>query len=261
MNIPFVDLQAQYQALKKDIDQAIEAVISQTAFIGSKNNPFVKELESNLSEYLGIKHVIGNANGTDAIELVLMALGIGPGDEVIVPAISWFSTSEAVDITGATSVFVDVNAFFNMDTSKIEEKITDRTKAIIPVHLYGQPADLDPILEIGKKHNLTIIEDCAQAIGARYKGKRISTLGHVATYSFYPGKNLGAYGDAGACVTNDDAIAEALRALGNHGQPQKHKHTRVGRNSRLDGLQAAIINTKLPHLDDWNRLRRESGDL
>jgi dTDP-4-amino-4,6-dideoxygalactose transaminase len=253
MKIPFVDLKAQYESIKSKIDDAISNVINETAFIGGK---YVKQFEEDFSKYLGIKHCVGCANGTDSIEILLMAHGIGIGDEVIVPAHSWFSTSEAVSAIGATPVFVDVvPGIYTIDPALIEEKITKKTKAILPVHLYGLPADMDSILDIASKYDLLVIEDCAQAHGAIYKGRLVGTMGHSASFSFYPGKNLGAYGDAGAMVTNDDKIAEKARMISQHGQKGKHNHIIEGRNSRLDGLHAAILSVKLPHLDSWNSLR------
>ncbi|MEQ6167999.1 DegT/DnrJ/EryC1/StrS family aminotransferase [Ekhidna sp. MALMAid0563] len=254
MKVPFVDLYAQYTTIQTDIDNAIKNVISDTAFIGGK---YVWEFEENYAELYGVKHCIGVANGTDAIYIALKMLEVGPGDEVITVANSWISTSETIGQTGATPVFVDIEPdYYTIDVTKIEEKITDRTKAIIPVHLYGHPANMDPILDLCKKYELKIIEDCAQAHFAEYKGKRVGTIGDIATFSFYPGKNLGAYGDAGCIITNDDALAEKCRRFANHGALVKHKHTIEGINSRLDGLQAAILNAKLPHILDWTEARR-----
>jgi dTDP-4-amino-4,6-dideoxygalactose transaminase len=253
MSIPFVDLKAQYESIKEDIDNAIASVINQTAFIGGG---VIKEFEQDFANYVGSKHCIGVANGTDAIEIVLKALGIGDGDEVIVPALTWISTGGAVNNLGAEPVFVDVLADERtIDPSLIEAKITSKTKAIIPVHLYGLPARMNEIMEIAKKHNLLVIEDCAQAHGAEVDGKRVGTFGDAATFSFYPGKNLGAYGDAGAIVTNDDEVATTCRMMGNHGQLSKHDHRIIGRNSRLDTLQAAILKAKLPYLEKWTAAR------
>jgi dTDP-4-amino-4,6-dideoxygalactose transaminase len=255
MYIPFIDLKKQYQSLKKDIDKSIQSVINETAFIGG-NNTYVQRFEREFAEYLGIKHCISCANGTDSIEILLKAMNIGPGDEVIVPANSWISTSEAVSAIGAKPIFVDCLAdLYTIDNTKIQEKINKNTKAIIPVHLYGLTAEMDPILEIAEKNGIYIIEDCAQAHGAQYKGKKIGTIGDAASFSFYPGKNLGAYGDAGAIVTNNEEIALTSRMIANHGQLKKHEHLREGRNSRLDGIQAAILSVKLPYLDKWNHAR------
>lgn len=254
MKIPFVDLNAQYLTIKKEIDRAISNVISDAAFIGGK---YVAEFEEKFASFYGVKHCIGVANGTDAIYIALRMLGIGEGDEVITVANTWISTSETIVQTGATPVFVDIEPnYYTIDVDKIEEKITAKTKAIIPVHLFGHPADMDPILELAKKHGLRVIEDCAQAHIAEYKGKRVGLFGDIATFSFYPGKNLGAYGDAGCIVTNNDDLAEQCRMFANHGAKIKHEHKMNGINSRLDGLQAAILNAKLPFLQQWTDARR-----
>jgi dTDP-4-amino-4,6-dideoxygalactose transaminase len=253
MEVPFVDLKAQYNSIKSDIDGAIQQVIAETAFIGGTH---VKAFENAFAKAYGVKHCIACANGTDAIYVIMKMLGIGAGDEVITTACSWISTSETIGQTGATPVFVDIEPeYFTIDEKKIEEKITPRTKAIIPVHLYGQVADLDKIAAICKKHNLYLIEDCAQSHFSQYKGGNAGTWGIAGTLSFYPGKNLGAYGDAGAIITNDDALAEKCRMYANHGALVKHQHQIEGINSRLDGLQAAILNVKLPHLDKWTEAR------
>jgi len=262
MLVPFVNLQAQYNSIKSEIDDAIALVISQSAFIGGSGNSFVVNFENSFSNYIGIKHCIGCANGTDSLEILLKSYGIGIGDEVIVPALSWISTSEAVSNVGAKPIFVDIHpGYYTIDVKKIEEKISFRTKAIIPVHLYGLPAEMDEIISIAKKNRLIIIEDCAQAHGAEYKGKKIGTLGDAASFSFYPGKNLGAYGDAGCIVTNDDKISELCRMIANHGQIKKHQHTIEGRNSRLDGIQASVLTVKLKYLDTWNNKRIQNAEL
>lgn len=259
MKVPFVDLKAQYHTLKAEIDQAIANVIAETAFISGK---YAKAFEEAFAQYLGVKHCISCANGTDSLEILLKAMGIGQGDEVIVPANSWISTSEAVSNIGATPVFVDILPdYYTIDPSKIEEKITPRTKAIIPVHLYGLPAEMDEIMAIARKHQLKVMEDCAQSHGATYKGKMTGTFGDCASFSFYPGKNLGAYGDAGAMVTSDDEIARIARLIANHGQPKKNEHEIEGRNSRLDGMQAAVLSVKLPHLEKWTEARRHNAAL
>lgn len=261
MRVPFVDLKKQYKSLKKEIDIAIRSVINDTAFIGG-NNAYVKKFEEEFADFLGVKHCISCANGTDSIEIILKAMGIGFNDEVIVPANSWISTSEAVSNIGAKPVFVDcLPSLYTIDHTKIEKKITKKTKAIIPVHLYGLPAEMDQILKIARKHKLKVLEDCAQAHGAVYKGKKIGTIGDAASFSFYPGKNLGAYGDAGAMVTNNFELAKTARMIANHGQIKKHEHLLEGRNSRLDGIQAAILSVKLPHLTKWNEARREHASL
>jgi dTDP-4-amino-4,6-dideoxygalactose transaminase len=256
MIVPFQDLKAQYFSLKTEIDEALASVLNDTAFIGGKNNTYTTKFEESFSDYLGIKHCISCANGTDSLEILLKAFGIKQGDEVIVPALTWISTSEAVGNCGAQPVFVDVHPVsYTLDTAAIESCITERTKAIIPVHLYGLPADMDEVMRIAAKYKLIVIEDCAQSHGARYKNKMCGTIGHAASFSFYPGKNLGAYGDAGAMVTNDDHIALQCQMIANHGQVKKHTHVMEGRNSRLDGLQAAVLSAKLPFLERWTDAR------
>jgi len=254
MNIPFVDLKAQYRSIKSEIDDAIQHILDTTAFIGGQA---VKDFEGDFAKFCTANQCVGVASGTDGLFLALQALNVGEGDEVIVPANSFIATSEVVTAAGAKVVFVDVDEHsYNIDVSKIEAKITAKTKAIIPVHLYGQPADMDPINEIAQRHNLRIIEDSAQAHGAEYKGRRTGTLGDVACFSFYPGKNLGAYGDAGAVVTNNEEIAKKVRMMANHGRLEKYDHLFEGVNSRLDGIQAAILDVKLKHLEDWTVARR-----
>ena len=250
--IPIVDLYAQYLSIKKDIDDAIAETIKNSSYIGGA----VKDFEKAFSVYTGIRNVIGCGNGTDSIEILLKSFGIKPGDEVIVPACSWISTSEAVSAIGATPVFVDIeNDYFAIDSTLIEKSITNKTRAIIPVHLFGHPADMPAIMQIADRHKLVVIEDCAQAHGASINGKMIGTFGHAASFSFYPGKNLGAYGDAGCMATNDDQIAELARMIAQHGQKGKHNHLIEGRNSRLDGMQAAILLAKLPYLEKWTEKR------
>lgn len=254
VRIPFVDLKTQYASIKADIDRAIASVIEQTAFIGG---PFVKEFEETFARHCGVAHCVGVANGTDALFVALRTLGIGPGDEVITQANSFIATSEAIRMAGAQVVFVDIDPrTYNIDVAQIERKITPRTKAIIPVHLYGQPADMDPILAIARTHNLRVIGDAAQAHGALYRGRPIATLADVTCYSFYPGKNLGAYGDAGALVTNNQDWAASARMFANHGRSKKYDHDFEGVNSRLDGIQAAVLNVKLSHIDKWTDGRR-----
>jgi dTDP-4-amino-4,6-dideoxygalactose transaminase len=257
MQIPFVDLKSQYDSIKEEIDNAISTVISKTAFIGGSH---LKNFEEAFAGFCNVKHCIGVGNGTDALFIALKSLGIGHGDEVITVANSFIATSEAITMTGAKVVFVDINPrTYNIDTNKIEAKLTPKTKAIIPVHLYGQPADMDPILSIAKKYKLKIVEDAAQAHGAIYKGKRIGSIGDIACFSFYPGKNLGAYGDGGAIVTNNDELALKARMIANHGRIDKYDHEIEGINSRLDGLQAAILSVKLKHLPDWTEARRRNA--
>ena len=256
MNVPFVDLKIQYTLLKKDIDSAIQSVIDRTAFI---NGEEVAKFEQNFASKYGVKNCIGVANGTDALYIAMRQLGIGQGDEVITVANSWISTAETIVQTGAKPVFIDIDEYSTIDLTKIEEKITDNTIAIIPVHLYGQSCDMKAIKEIADKYNLYLIEDCAQAHFAEFEGKKVGTFGDVATFSFYPGKNLGAYGDAGAIITNDDELAEKMRMFANHGALKKHQHIIDGINSRLDTIQAAILNVKLPYINQWNEMRLKNA--
>lgn len=261
MKIPFVDLQAQYQTIKKDIDDAMSSVMKDTAFVGGSGNKYIRQFESDFSAYLNVKHVISCANGTDSLEILLEAYGIGKNDEVIVPAISWISTSESVGRAGAKPVFIDVCAdTLLMDVDQLEKLITPNTKAIIPVHLYGNPVNMEKVMLVASKYKLVVIEDCAQSHGARYNGKLVGTFGHAASFSFYPGKNLGAYGDAGAITTDSDDIASKCRMISNHGQLQKHTHLIEGRNSRMDGLHAAVLSVKLKHLDKWNTARNKNAE-
>jgi dTDP-4-amino-4,6-dideoxygalactose transaminase len=253
MQIPFVDLSAQYLAYKSEIDLAIASVLHDTSFVGGKP---VADFEKKFAADYGIRNCVSVANGTDAIYIALKMLGIGPGDEVITTAHSWISTSEAVSQTGAKPVFVDVDEFYTLDSKLVEKVITSRTRCIIPVHIFGQPADMTNIKALCKKHNLLLLEDCAQAHYAEWEGQRVGTFGEVATFSFYPGKNLGAYGDAGAILTNDDELATKMRMYANHGALVKHHHVMEGINSRLDGLQAAILSAKLIHIHDWTRRRQ-----
>ena len=257
--IPLVDLHAQYMSIKAEIDAAIKEIMATTSFIGGKH---VSDFELNFAKYIGAAYAIGCANGTDSIEILLKSMNIGVGDEVIVPALSWISTSEAVSSVGATPVFVDIEAdYFTIDATLIEEKITDKTKAIIPVHLYGHPADMISIMAIAKMHGLKVIEDCAQSHGAKINGKMTGTFGSAASFSFFPGKNLGAYGDAGGMVTNDQSIAERAMLIARHGQKERHNHIMEGRNSRLDALQAAVLNVKLPYLEAWTESRIKLANI
>jgi len=249
MQVPFVDLRAQYESIKNEIDQIIFDVIINSAFVGGK---YITNFEQNFARYTGTEYCVGVGNGTDALFIALKTLDIGVDDEVITAANSFIATSEAITMTGAKVVFVDCKKkTYNIDVEKIEGKISSKTKAIIPVHLYGQPADMDPILDIAFKHNLYIIEDSAQAHGALFRGKKIGSISPFSSFSFFPGKNLGAYGDAGALVTNDADLAEKARMIANHGRKDKFNHEFEGVNSRLDGLQAAILDVKLKHLDKW----------
>jgi dTDP-4-amino-4,6-dideoxygalactose transaminase len=255
MNIPFVDLHAQYLSIKSEIDAAISEVIAESAFIRGRH---VERFEKEWAKTLGVKHCVSCANGTDALYIAMRALGVKPGDEVITTAHSWISTSETITQAGGRVVFCDTdNETFTIDPALIEAKITSATVGIIPVHLYGQAADMDPIMTIARKHNLWVIEDSAQAHTAKYKGQVVGTFGNAATFSFYPGKNLGAYGDAGCVVTNDDHLAEWAAAFARHGG--KGEHVMEGICSRMDGLQAAILNAKLPHLPTWIEARRRVG--
>jgi len=252
MNIPFVDLHAQYKSIQREVDEAIASVIRESAFIRSR---FVTDFEQQFAAAVGVKHCVSCANGTDAIYILMLGLGIKPGDEVITTAHSWISTSETVTQAGGKVVFCDTDAeTFTIDAAQIEAKITPRTVGIIPVHLYGQPADMDPILALAKRRNLWVIEDCAQAHMAEYKGRKVGTMGHAASFSFYPGKNLGAMGDAGALVTNDTKLSDWCELYARHGGKGEHKME--GINSRLDGMQAAILSAKLPHLAQWTRERQ-----
>jgi dTDP-4-amino-4,6-dideoxygalactose transaminase len=253
VKIPFVDLGAQYRNHRRDFDKALAGVIEKTAFIGGS---VVREFELAYAAAYGVDHCVSCGNGTDAIYIVLRMLGIGPGDEVITTAASWISTSEAITQTGAKPVFVDVDQFYNINSDLISEKITDRTRAILPVHLYGQAADMSRLADICKRHRLFLVEDCAQAHFAECHGGRVGTFGDAGTFSFYPGKNLGAWGDAGAIVTNDSELARKCRMYANHGALTKHVHEMEGINSRLDGIQAALLTAKLPHILDWTEGRR-----
>ena len=255
--IPFVDLQAQYRRIQPEIDAAMQDVVSNTAFIGGQH---LKDFEAAFAEFCGVKHAIGVGNGTDALSIALRAMGTGPGDEVITVSHTFIATSEAISETGATVKFIDIDPRrYTLDPAKLAEVISEKTKVILPVHLYGQIADMDAIVNIAERHGIRVLEDAAQAHGATYKGKRAGSIGHAATFSFYPGKNLGAYGDAGAVVTNDEGVAEYARMYANHGRLSKYEHEFEGVNSRMDGLQAAILGAKLPHLDEWNEERRRAA--
>lgn len=259
VKVPFVDLRAQYRTIREEIEATVQHVLEDSTFI---LGPEVAQFEQAFASSLGVKHVTGVANGTDALLLSLKALGIGAGDDVIIPANTFVATAEAIVHARARPVLVDVNPqTYSIDVEQIENHVTSRTKAIIPVHLYGLPADLGPILAIAEKYGCYVIEDAAQAHGAEYRGRRVGSLGRAACFSFYPAKNLGAYGDAGAVVTNDDQLALAARKLRDHGSSDKYRHDLVGYNSRLDTLQAAVLLVKLKYLDEWNQLRREHAQL
>ncbi len=256
--IQMVDLKGQYLKIKSEVDSAIQGVIDSTAFI---NGAPVREFAGNLAAYLGVKHVIPCGNGTDALQIAMMALGMKHGDEVIVPAFTYVATAEVLGLLGLTPVMVDVNPdTFTVERKNIENSITSRTKAIVPVHLFGQSCDMEPILDLAKKYNLYVIEDNAQAIGAEYTFNdghkaKTGTMGTIGCTSFFPSKNLGCYGDGGALCTDDDSIAERIRMIANHGQKVKYHHSVIGCNSRLDTIQAAVLNVKLPHLDEYGKAR------
>jgi dTDP-4-amino-4,6-dideoxygalactose transaminase len=259
LKIPLVDLKKQYKSIKNEIDEAVFNVISQSAFIGGS---YVKSFETAFADFCNVKHCVGVGNGTDAIFLALKALGIGSGDEVITAANSFVATSEAITMTGAKVVFADINPVtYNISMGEVEQRITSKTKAIVPVHLYGQPADMEALQRIADQHGLKIVEDAAQAHGAMYRGLTVGSMGDMACFSFYPGKNLGAYGDAGAVVTDDQELAIKVRMLANHGRVEKYDHKMEGVNSRLDGLQAAVLSVKLKHLPAWNEQRRMNAYL
>src|SRR3979490_393794 len=259
MSVPYADLQLHYQSIKREVDDAIAGVIRDNAFI---RGPYFDAFEQQFAGAVDVKHCVSCANGTDALYLAMAALKVQPGDEVVTTAHSWISTSAMITHAGGAVVFADTDgSTFTIDPAAIEAAITPRTVGIIPVHLYGQPADMDAIMAIARKHKLWVIEDCAQAHLARYKGQQVGTFGAAATYSFYPGKNLGAMGDAGAIVTNDSALAEHMTMLARHGGLIKHQHRIEGINSRLDGMQAAILSAKLPHLPDWTRARQDAAKI
>jgi dTDP-4-amino-4,6-dideoxygalactose transaminase len=252
--VPFLDLPATYFELQKEIDDAVESVLCSGAFILGKD---VEAFEQEFAAYIGVKHCIGVGSGLDALHIALRALGAAAGDEVLVPSNTYIATWLAISFTGAIPVPIEPDPrTYNMDPNRIEEAITPRTKGIVPVHLYGQPADMDPILEIARRHNLWVLEDAAQAHGARYKGTRVGGLGDAAGWSFYPGKNLGAFGDGGAITTNNDEIAEYARMCRSYGSQVKYFNKIKGLNSRLDSIQAAVLRVKLGHLDEWNERRR-----
>ena len=258
MQIPFVDLKAQYKDIRQSIDSAISDVIAETAFIGGK---YVKKFENDFAQLYGVKHVVSCANGTDSLYILMKMLGIGSGDEVITPANSWISSSETITQTGARPVFIDVDAqYFSMDADGLRALITPNTKAVIAVHLQGQLCDMDTIVSICSEKKIPIIEDCAQAHFSEYRGKRAGLTGIAGSFSFYPGKNLGAYGDAGCIITNDDSLAEKCRMYANHGALKKPHHLMEGINSRMDGLQASILSAKLPHILEWTRRRILNAD-
>lgn len=259
MKVPFVDLKAQYHSIKTEMDSALQNVIENTSFIGGAG---VKTFEANFGALLGIENVVSCANGTDSLYIIMKALGIGQGDEVITVANSWISSSETIGQTGAKPIFVDIDpTYLSMDVSQLEQKITFKTKAVIAVHLHGQMADIEALKHICDKHQLFLIEDCAQSHLSEANGQIAGTNGIAGSFSFYPGKNLGAYGDAGCIVTNDTDLAKKCRMFANHGALKKHEHEIEGINSRLDGIQAAVLNVKMPHLQRWTTARQTNAAL
>jgi len=259
MTVPMVDLKIQYEALKEEINAAVLGVMQSTQFI---LGPHGKALEEEVGRYHGVKHAVSVASGTDALHLALRAAGIQQGDEVITTAFTFIATAEAVSYLGAVPVFIDIDpATFNMDVSKIEAAITKKTKAILPVHLYGQPVDMDGLMQVAKKHGLKVIEDCAQSFGADYRGKKTGTFGEFGCFSFFPSKNLGGYGDGGMVITDDAKLAEHLLSLRNHGSHVRYYHDEIGYNSRLDEMQAAILRIKFKHIEEFNTKRRNNAHL
>jgi dTDP-4-amino-4,6-dideoxygalactose transaminase len=254
MRIPLVDLKAQYAGIKPEVDAAIQRVLDNTSFILGKE---VREFEESFARYVGAKDAVGVASGTAALHLALLACGVGPGSEVITTAHTFIATAEAISYTGAKPVFVDIDPrTYNLDPERVRSAITPRTRAIVPVHLYGQPAEMAALTEIARRHGLSLIEDAAQAHGAEYGGQRCGSMGDLACFSFYPGKNLGAYGDGGAVTGDDTALLDRVRKLRDHGRRSKYEHDEVGFGERLDALQAAILGAKLPHLEAWTEARR-----
>jgi len=258
-NIQMVDMKKLYTDIQEIADKKVLEVLASGYYIGG---PEVKAFEEKAAKYIGVKHAIGCANGTDALQIAMMALNIGPGDEVITTPFTFIATAETIKLLGATPVFVDVLPdTYNINPDLIEAAITPKTKAIIPVHLYGQAADMDKIMNIANKHNIPVIEDNAQGFGASYKGKKLGTFGLITCVSFYPAKNLGCAGDGGLMLTDDDNMNNLLRTIANHGQRERYKHSMIGVNSRLDAIQAALLNIKLDHLDNWNDARRKNAAL
>ena len=258
MKVPFVDLKAQHTEIKSEVQSAIMSVVDDCAFVGGK---YVERFEEDFAAFCGRRYAVGVSSGTSALHLALVAMGIGPGDEVITAANTFIATTEAITHAGADFSLVDMDAgSYNIDTSLIEPAITERTKAIVPVHLYGQPADMDTVNEIASKHSLLVLEDAAQAQGATYKGRMAGSMGTAAAFSFYPAKNLGAYGDAGVVVTDEKEIAERVRLYSNHGRGGATGHAVEGFNERLDGIQAAVLSAKLPHLGQWNDRRHAAAE-
>ncbi len=258
MTIPFLDLRQHHAPLRKELSAAFEAVVDAGAFAGG---PFVSRFEQSFAAYCGSKFCVGVGNGTDALWLALLALGVGPGAEVITVPMTFMATAEAITYAGAKPVFVDIDpSTYTMDPRALEGAITPRTRAIVPVHLYGQTADLDPILAIARRHGIKVVEDACQAHGAMYRGKRAGSLGDVGCFSFYPGKNLGAFGEGGAIVTDSEELARKVQMYRDHGQARKYHHDVIGWNARMDGIQGAVLGIKLPHLDDYNQGRRRHAE-
>ena len=257
MNVPFLDLKAQYKSIKEEVNAEIQKVLDNTAYILGES---VSNFEKNFAEHHNVKYCLGTSSGTDGNHIALWAIGIGPGDEIIIPANTFIATAWGATLCGATPVFVDCHPeSYNIDPAKIEEKITKNTKAIVAVHLYGQPADMDEIKKIADKYNLPVIEDAAQAHLSEYKGKKVGGLGLASSFSFYPGKNLGAYGEGGAVATNNDELFKKFKLLREHGQSQKYYHDSFGHNYRMEGIQGAVLNVKLKYLDKWTNERRRAA--
>jgi len=257
MNIPMVDLKGQYQTLREEIEKGLNEVLETTQFIMGPNG---RALEEEVASYCGVAHAVGVASGTDALHLALRAAGLGEGDEVLTSAFTFIATAEAISYVGATPVFVDIDPqTFNISVDAVEKAITEKTRAILPVHLFGQPADLEALGELCRRHDLLLIEDCAQSFGADYGRRKSGAWGDLGCFSFFPSKNLGCYGDGGMVVTDNDESAEALRVLRNHGSRQRYHHSVIGYNSRLDEMQAVVLRAKLPHIDEYNRRRYENA--
>lgn len=257
-SVPVLDLKAQYASLQHEMAQAVQEVLDSTTYV---LGPKVAAFEKDFAAYLGARHCVGVNSGTSALHLALLCAGVGQGDEVITVPMTFIATSWAISYAGATPVYVDVDPkTYTMDPTQVEARITPRTKAILPVHLYGQPADLGPLLEIGRRHGIPVIEDAAQAHGSEYQGQKGGTLGQCGCFSFYPGKNLGAYGEAGAIVTNDDGIAARLKALRDHAQEKRYHHNEIGFNYRMDAIQGAVLGVKLKYLETWTNARRALAD-
>ena len=258
MQVPFLDLKAQNRSVQRDIQAALEPVLAEAQFI---LGPAVERFETAFAKYVGVKHCVGLNNGTASLQMALIATGVGADAEVITTPATWISTTWAISYVGATPVYVDIDPVtYNLDPARVEKAITPRTRAILPVHLYGQSCDLEPLRQIADKHGLVLIEDAAQAHGAMCGGKRVGSIGRVGCFSFYPGKNLGCFGEGGCITTDDDAVADRVRRLRDHAQKGRHVHVEVGFNARMEGIQGAVLGAKLPHLDDWNAARRRHAE-